>query len=186
MCQLEISFKPSIYLDLEKFLARYIIQSKWSVTVSTTFSSSKNNCSSQLINLIQAYFLSVPLLFSMQVPGGGDLILSHCIPADSHLNFWEYTLLTYSIFLLILLSYLGYRNSRVKGRQFKEEGQSCARSAAAAVIFTVLFVLSYYLSMHPATQLPFPRHLVLFWYVTIYTTLSPLVIFGALFVPKVS
>ena len=75
MCQLEISFKPSIYLDLEKFLARYIIQSKWSVTVSTTFSSSKNNYSSQLINLIQAYYLSVPLLFSMQIPGGGgDLI----------------------------------------------------------------------------------------------------------------
>ena len=139
-----------------------------------------------LVNLIlEAYFLSVPLFFSVQVPGG-DLILSHCIPEVSHLNFWEYTLLTYSVFLLTLLSYLSYRNSRVKGRQFKEEGQSCARSAAAAVIFTELFVLSYYLSMHPATQLPFPRHLVLFWYVTIYTTLSPLVIFGALFVPKVS
>ena len=159
----------------------------FAVTVSITFSSSKNNYSSQLINLIlEEYFLSVPLLFSMQIPGGGDLILSHCIPVDNHLNFWEYTLLTYSVFLLVLLSYLGYRNSRVKGRQFEEEGQSCARSAAAAVIFTMLFVLSYYLSMHPATQLPFPRHLVLFWYVTIYTTLSPLVIFGALFVTTVS
>ena len=114
------------------------------------------------------------------------MILSHCITEDSHLNF---QLLGVHVAYVQCLSARPSLLPRLQKQQGQSETVQGRRSELCKICcgcFTVLFVLSYYLSMHPATQLPFPRHLVLFWYVTIYTTLSPLVIFGALFVPKVS
>jgi len=98
---------------------------------------------------------------------------------------WQSGLLIYFLMLLLILSYLSYSNSRVTLTLFREEGQSCARSAVAIIICTLLFIITYYPISYQLLSIPLDPHTILFSALNAYVVISPLAIFGVLFVPKV-
>ena len=91
----------------------------------------------------------------------------------------------YSTLILILLGYLSFKNTKIKDPRFKEEGQSSARLAAAIIVSYLVLVILVLTSMDPKYHW-FPRHVQMFWSLTIYANVSPVVFFSVIFIPKVS
>jgi len=91
----------------------------------------------------------------------------------------------YTTIVLLLLCYLSFKNTKVRDIRFKEEGQSTARLSMAVMVSYLVLAILVLTSLDSSHQW-LPRHVQMFWSLTIYASLSPVVFFGVLFIPKVS
>ncbi len=120
----------------------------------------------------------------LQLSPSVDLRLSHCFNHSTFFSNWKIALVMYTIITLLLLGYLSFKNTKIKDLRFQEEGQSSARLAVAIIVSYLVLAILVVTSLDPQHQW-LPRHVQMFWSLTTYSTLSPLVFFGVIFIPKV-
>ena len=92
--------------------------------------------------------------------------------------------LTLELYVVILiLVYLSIRNLRITDPRFREEGQSIARFGVAVLITSIPAITVYTLIDN---QHGLPNIMLLFWIQTAISIFSSVLLFSAVFVPKVS
>ena len=120
----------------------------------------------------------------LQLNSSTQLNLTYCEASHTGKLLDEILLQTELGAVTFFLAYLGYKNSRIKDLRYREEGQSVARfGMACSIVFLTLFLL---FGLSRDYKIGFPRIMELFWVFTIMSTVTPVVLFSVVFLPKVS
>ena len=76
------------------------------------------------------------------------------------------------------LVFLSYKNSTINDLRYREEGQSISRFGMASIIIFLIIIALFNIRLLGIVEL--------FWFYTVTNTVTPVIMFNVVFLPKVS